>query len=374
MARNIRNVQYMTRYWWTPVVLAPRGPGDLMDHDALGLVASGTLVIRTRDIGPRHLRPAVSLVRRIGRALRQLSLASTVPAPDIRDRQQSVTAPSRLWRLQQLGFFPDTETGWMPFAIAAAIRAHRSERFDALHSTSSPVTVAQIYRRRYPDAPAISVVTNGHDANEVVDGPRPRTVPGRFLIVWTGTLYRPNELEMFLEALKALIARRPNVASRLAVLFYGHVSGSCQPIAGRCGRDPRLHGVLHFHGFVPRRATLEALADADAALVMLGDGPGIGQFVPGKLFDYIGQSKQVLAVLPPGDARKILEELDWGVIANPDVLEIGRAIERLLDLPPPKRRADPDGRYDSRTLARRLADTLRSTAERPSNVQAEVRP
>ena len=45
MARNIRNVQYMTRYWWTPVVLAPRGPGDLMDHDALGLVASGTLVI-----------------------------------------------------------------------------------------------------------------------------------------------------------------------------------------------------------------------------------------------------------------------------------------------------------------------------------------
>ena len=255
-------------------------------------------------------------------------------------------------------FFPDPEIGWMPFAIAAAVRAHSIVRLDVLYSTSSPVSAhlvagtvkrltgpwvaefrdpsvdspliqplpwlhrrlqsriecwivhsadrlvslspstAQIYRRRYPDAPAISAITNGHDAYEVVDGPRPRTVPGRFLIVWTGTLYRPNELEMFLEALKALIARRPNVASRLAVHFYGHVSGSFQPIAGRYGHDPRLHGVLHFHGFVPRRAALEALADADAALVMLGDGPGIGQFVPGKLFDYIGQSKQVLAVLP----------------------------------------------------------------------------
>ena len=38
MARNTRNVQYVTRFGWTPVVLTSRGPGDLMDHDALDLV------------------------------------------------------------------------------------------------------------------------------------------------------------------------------------------------------------------------------------------------------------------------------------------------------------------------------------------------
>ena len=64
------------------------------------------------------------------------------------------------------------------------------------------------------------------------------------------------------------------------------------------------------------------------------------------------------AGVPPGDARDILEELNWGVIADPDVEQIGQAIERLIELPAPDRRADPEGRYDRAILAGRLADTL----------------
>jgi hypothetical protein len=59
------------------------------------------------------------------------------------------------------------------------------------------------------------------------------------------------------------------------------------------------------------------MTDGDAALVMLGAGPRMGAFVPGKLFGYLGRGSQVLAMLPPGDARDILLELDWGVIADP---------------------------------------------------------
>ncbi len=117
---------------------------------------------------------------------------------------------------------------------------------------------------------------------------------------------------------------------------------------------------MRFEGFVPRRAALTAVADADAALVMLGGGPGVGQFIPGKLFDYLGQSKQILAVLPPGDARDILLDLGWGVIASPEAVEIAGAIERLMTLPPPSPPADPEGRYDREALAGRLADTLRA--------------
>ena len=101
------------------------------------------------------------------------------------------------------------------------------------------------------------------------------------------------------------------------------------------------------------------MADADAALVMLGAEPGMGQFVPGKLFDYLGQGKQILAVLPPGDAREILRELDWGVVADPDPVAIEHAIERLLAIAAAGRSPDPDGRYRAVSrLAGRLAVTL----------------
>ena len=309
----------------------------------------------------------------------------------------------------------------MPFAITAAIRAHRAARFDALYSTSSPVTAhlvagtvkrltgvpwvaefrdpwvgsplaeplpwlhrrlqsrierwivhsanqlvflspstARVYRRRYPHAAAMAVITNGHDATEVIERQQTNTASDRYRIVWTGALYRPAELAMFLEAIKVLVGRRPALGDTLAVDFFGHVSGECRTIADRFSHDGSLAGVLRFHGFVSRRAALQEVADADAALVMLGGETGVGQFVPGKLFDYLGQSKQVLAVLPPGDARDILEELNWGVIADPDVEQIGYAIERLIELPAPDRRADPEGRYDRAILAGRLADTLRA--------------
>ena len=109
---------------------------------------------------------------------------------------------------------------------------------------------------------------------------------------------------------------------------------------------------------MPRRVALQAVADADAALVLLGPGPGMDLFTPGKLYDYIGQDRQVLAMLPHGDARAVLERLDWGVVCDPDPLEVERAIEQLLTVPAPERPADPAGIYDRATLARRLAKTF----------------
>ena len=154
-------------------------------------------------------------------------------------------------------------------------------------------------------------ITNGHDRSETIM-PSARVERGRYRIVWTGTLDRPDELLVFLQAIDALLTR-VQLAKQLEVDFYGNVSDSCKAIWARFAARARLVEAVRFHGFVPRRVALQAVADADAALVMLGSGPGMGQFVPGKLFDYLGQSKEVLAVIPPGDARDILDELQWGV-------------------------------------------------------------
>ena len=67
-------------------------------------------------------------------------------------------------------------------------------------------------------------------------------------------------------------------------------------------------------------------------------------------------------MLPPGDSRDILTGLGWGVVCDPDPIEVEFAVERLVDLPPPARPADPDGRYDRVALAGMLADSLADVA------------
>lgn len=426
MSRNVRNVQYLPQHGWLPVVLTPRNAAyHLKDASSLEMIPAGTRVIRTGSVEAGHVRSVAV------RGLDAFHGAPVSGAPDARspsaDGQAGPGTPpaggtdtgSRgLERFRRLLFFPDDQVGWLPFALLAAVRAHRATPFDAIYSTSSPVTshlvagilkrwtglpwvaefrdpwlgnalaarlpwlhrrlqvklerwivgsadrvvgvspsITQLYRTRYPNAPEMVTITSGYDRSEVLERRSDGRTEGRFRIVYTGTLDRPIELGIFLEGLDALVARRPDLKERLEIHFYGSVSGPCLAIADRYAAD-RLRGSLQLHGFVPRRDALQALADADAALILLGPGPGMGLFIGGKLFDYIGQDRQILAMLPRGDSRDVLEGLDWGVVCDPDPADVGRAIERLLTLPPPDRPADPAGIYDRAVLAGRLASSL----------------
>jgi hypothetical protein len=63
-------------------------------------------------------------------------------------------------------------------------------------------------------------------------------------------------------------------------------------------------------------------------------------------------------MLPDGDARDLLDRLGWGVLARPEASDVASAIARLAASPPPAGRADPDGEFDRRRLAERLATLL----------------
>jgi glycosyltransferase involved in cell wall biosynthesis len=432
-SRNVRNVEHLPHHGWTPVVLTPQNAAyELKDPSTLDLIPTEARVIRTPSLEAGHVRPLVVGLLRVMSDRRPLRFRST--------SLQSLDAPNRpalprspefgnpagtrvRERLRRIVFFPDDQVGWLPFALVAALRSHRATPFDAVYSTSSPVTshvvagilkrltglpwvaefrdpwlgsalgaplpwlhrrlqtklerwiirsadrvvfvapsTTHLYQRRYPHALEFVTIPNGYDRSETVarsTAPRSR----RFRIVYTGTLNRPVELQTFLDGVDALLARRPGLSEQLEIVFYGAVAEACREITRRLADNGRLSGVVQFRGFVPRRVALEALAEADAALVLLGAGPGMDVFIPGKVFDYLGQSRQILAMIPPGDARDVLEELGWGVIAEPNPADVERAVERLLTLPTPDGPADPDGKYDRVALAGRLATCLRDAAE-----------
>jgi glycosyltransferase involved in cell wall biosynthesis len=429
MSRNARNVQYLPEHGWQPVVLTPRNASyHLKDPSALAIIPDGTRVIRTLSLEAGHVRPfvvdALGVVGRlIGRVRGGEPSATGRPAEGGKGpTEATLVEPGKLERIRHKLFFPDDQVGWIPFALLAAIRAHRATPFDAIYSTSSPVSahivagllkrwtglpwiaefrdpwlgntlvpplpwlhrrlqvkierwivgsadrviglsqgITHLYRTRYPDAPEMVTITSGYDRSEQMRERGPKGEDGRFRIVYTGTLDRPDELETFLQGVGNLIEHRPELRDRLDLSFYGFVSEPCQAIADR-HMAGRLQGVMSLRGFVPRRDALAALDAADAALILLGSGPGMGLFIGGKLFDYIGQNLQILAMLPRGDSRKILEELDWGVRCDPDPADVERAIERLLTLPAPDRPADPEGRFDRAVLAGQLARSLDAIA------------
>jgi glycosyltransferase involved in cell wall biosynthesis len=227
------------------------------------------------------------------------------------------------------------------------------------------------YAERYPWAAAkMHVIPNGYDRNDL---PGPASTrrddgddavdPKRFRIVFGGSIYGERELEIFLDGLELLVAARPEIRDRLQVEFIGWLSLHNQAVAARYLTPGRLGSMLRFTGFLPHRDALARMATADALLQLIADGPNKSGHQGGKLLEYLGLDRQILAVAPEGKARELLRELDWGVVADPTPEGVAGGVERLLDSPAPNRPADPTGRYDRVNLAGELAALLDQVAE-----------
>jgi glycosyltransferase involved in cell wall biosynthesis len=326
------------------------------------------------------------------------------------------SAWSRAWNAL---LFPDEAIAWLPSALPTAIRLARRGDVDAIYSSSPPVATHVVagltkllthrpwvadfrdpwvgnpfvpnasalrrrlqarterwivnradavvlaveslrddYRARYPEiADRFVYIPNGYDRTELVDLPAvPPASPERFRIVFAGSLYRQQELEVFLSGLEVLLARRPDLRSRLEMEFVGRVNDANAAVAAR--HAVSLLGVVSYRGFVPRREALAWMASANALLQLMPAASGTGVFVGGKLLEYLAFERPILAIMPDGDARRLVDGLPGGRTADLDPGAIATALEGLIDHPPAAGAADPAGRFDRSNLAGELARVL----------------
>jgi hypothetical protein len=189
---------------------------------------------------------------------------------------------------------------------------------------------------------------------------RPADIAGqrRFRLVYTGSLYGQHELEIFLEGLETLVARRPEMKDLLDVEFVGWLSAHNRAVAARCARSDAIGSIVRFSGFVTHAEAMRKAAASDALLQLIAGDPRKSEVQGGKLMEYLGHDRQILAIVPEGSAREVLRELDWGIVADPTPEGVASGVERLLAAPRPTRRVDPEGRYDRVNLTARLAACL----------------
>jgi glycosyltransferase involved in cell wall biosynthesis len=231
----------------------------------------------------------------------------------------------------------------------------------------------EAYAARYPGAAGrMLAIPNGYDRADFPPpaGPTPAGMAEadgdaggrRFRLVYTGSIYGERELEMFLSGLALLAERRPELAGRLDVEFVGWLSAHNKEVAARYLHSATVGPMLRFSGFLPHGEALARAASADSLLQLIADDPRKDQIAGAKLMEYLGQDKQILAVVPEGLARAVLRELNWGIVADPTPEGVAEGVANLLAAPLPSGRADPEGRYDRVKLARDLGHVLDEVA------------
>ena len=119
-------------------------------------------------------------------------------------------------------------------------------------------------------------------------------------IVYTGRVYPGKQgPEPLMRALQALRAEMPDIAARLAVDFYGFDNPWLRGLVARHGLD----GCVTLHGFVPHRESIALQRAADALLFLDWMDVTSDGMLTGKLLEYLGSGRPILALGPRQDSE-----------------------------------------------------------------------
>jgi hypothetical protein len=213
-------------------------------------------------------------------------------------------------RARVLGAFPFLDpdrvvaipNAFDPADFAEPVARREDGRFRILHAGSLHTELGQVHR----EASRVRQILGG-------------TVPG------VDFLTRSHVF--LLEALADVLARRPELAGVVEVELAGVFTGPDREVAAR-------YPFVKLSEFVPHAATLELMRTADLLFLPMHDLPPGRRagLIPHKTYEYLAAGRPILAAVPDGDARDLLEASGAALLSRPaDVPAMAAHLEAEID-------------------------------------------
>ena len=140
---------------------------------------------------------------------------------------------------------------------------------------------------------------------------------GKRRVVYTGRMYPgKRDPEPLFRALARLRGSMPDIAQRLSVEFYGFDDPWLRAII----RRHAVEDCVQLHGFVPYRQSMAIQRGADALLFLDWMDVGAEGVLTGKLFEYLGSRRPILALGPrkSSEAAQIIADTGAGTTLTTD--------------------------------------------------------
>jgi glycosyltransferase involved in cell wall biosynthesis len=346
--RTAKFVKYLPKYGWKPTVLTVSPTGYYAVDDSLlkEVEAAGATVVRASSLDPNRLFR----------------------------HQGVVKMPSERWRkvLQFTGdsiFFPDTKIGWKRKALRSASELLRREKFDLLFATAPPQTdflIGEALKRKfrlplvldyrdawldypfkyYPtpvhryihyrmekrilkaadriivtirrvkesilkhylglDYHDVTIIPQGYDPADFRSGGSAKhSLRRKMRITHAGTFYADRNPSIMLHALHNVLRDVPQMRGRLEISLIGNVRDEDRTLVTKLG----LQNEVTFHGYLEHQDCTRHLMNSDVLWLVLDND----YQSPGKLYEYFGARKPVLASLQEGYIKQVVMESGVGL-------------------------------------------------------------
>ncbi len=357
--------KYLKHFGWDPTVLTIRHAGNF---------PRGIRVL------PTEYSDRIASIKRLAGFNPAAGVHQQMGIPVTKHFSYPALRSKAIKAFRELVAFPDEEIGWYGHAVETASRLMDEEKIDAIISTSFPVTshlVAKKLKQKYgvpwiadlrdlwtqnhyygkfeavrflerrlelktlscadalvtisqPLADALKGLHAGKDVRCITNGFDPDDFKGapsnlteKFSITHTGRLYNGRrDPSMLLEATARLISENRIDSTDMEIAFYGPSEEWLTADINKYG----LKDIVKVRGSVPRQEAIWKQKESQLLLLLLWNDERERGVYTGKLFEYLGARRPILAI---GGANSIVKDLlaDTG---SGRLAEDSRQLETIL--------------------------------------------
>jgi glycosyltransferase involved in cell wall biosynthesis len=357
--RTLKFVKYLKFYGWEPTVITTSDVAYFAHDESLQkeLEETGVRVIRVEGSEPNSL----------------LSKHGTIKLPNEFVRKT-------FNRISQTFFIPDNKLSWARRAFTKSLEILSNEHFDCIFISGPPFSVFDVFseikknqniplildyrdlwvdnqfsfyltpfhkslhkRKEYKALKAADkvIVTNRRIKEKLINGYKFITfdevfiIPHGFdpedfskaehlekpndkmLITYAGLFYEYITPKYFLKAFKKLLTDNPSIAENIRLSFVGLLRKENQKLISKLN----LESYIVENGYLNHSETIQKLMMSDILWIMVGKGKSSETISSGKLYEYFGTHKPIIACLPDGALKLAASEYKASFITEPDNID-----------------------------------------------------
>ncbi|MFN5875241.1 MAG: glycosyltransferase, partial [Ignavibacteria bacterium] len=224
-------------------------------------------------------------------------------------------------------FLTTPDRWFLPAAIDHALERSVFNEADAIECAWTGI--ADDAFRKYPhlDRSKFYHVPNGFDSADFPQVQYSRNE--RFTITYTGSMYGRRTPRAFLDALARLNDKGLVLPQDVHLRFVGRFGDEIHAMMDSSPFAPCIEKI----SYVPHEQSVGYLMRSEASLLIVDDTKESAEIVPGKVYEYLGVGRPVIALAPRGSAiARLLDETQAGRSAPlEDIEAIAEIISTFIE-------------------------------------------
>lgn len=357
--RTLKFVKYMKNYGWEPVVLTSAETGYFA-HDISLLKEAENAGVRIERVGGKDINSRLAgkgtiqmpaeIIRQV---LSKLSYSFFIPDNKIAWTRAAIIKARDILKSKDFEMIFVSGPPFSSFMMAADLKKefnlplvvdyrdlwygsqfafyptplhkylHKKKEYRVLKAADKIITTNRKVKERilnyykFLTFEDIFIISHGYDPKDFENLVPEKKNNQKMVLTYSGIFYAFITPKYLLKAFKKLSTERPDIAANIELHFVGILRKENQ----RLIKKLNLQSFVKEFGYMNHRDALIKIISSDVLWLMVGHARNVDTHSAGKLFEYFGARKPILACLPNGALRSAAEEYGACIITEPDNIE-----------------------------------------------------